>query len=287
MGNAIEIQGVNLENSLVVFENFDRFRSIAESDSLKNLLIEKRSEFGTSFSRPNSRTTEENEFPEGFLEYILDPTNSVVIGDYLFQVHFSEELVYAAPVNTGAADQLQEGKVDAKGIMKFSTNDDVLDLIESGYTSSPGGENAAIFCGGGCSSYDLSTSTAPFNPSGNWYYTRVRYVKAGIYFELSYHMYMHWLIAPIALNSQNIPYSTHNIKYERNCKSTIIQAGNNGVSQLMSLQSSDLNGVSATYNFKRGIYSSTQGLKKILMNVNFQVIAPGINVNSQTLNCRF
>jgi hypothetical protein len=55
----------------------------------------------------------------------------------------------------------------------------------------------------------------------------------------------------------------------------------------MSIQSADLNGASAVYNFKRDVYTSTQGLKKIFMNVNFQVTDPAINVNSQTLNCRF
>lgn len=58
---------------------------------------------------------------------------------------------------------------------------------------------------------------------------------------------------------------------------------------MMSVNSSEAGpgGVGFVYNFKKTLYSSTQGLKKIKLDVNFQVAAPGINVNSSTINCRF
>lgn len=282
------IQSLKQPAPILEFTSFDDYRNLVESEAEKELFMtSRRQELQTT---PNARINSPDitqEIPDGFLEYLLDEKGTVIIGDYLFKVLYKDGIVYSAKKGTQAAIEIPLGKYDNKGVMKFSTEEDVLSLIEAGHTSSPGGLNAGIFCGGGCASYDLSTPVVPLPLSGNGYYTRVRYVKAGIYFELSYHFYMNWLIAPLAVTNVNSPFSSHSVQYVRNCDSSTTQHSGNGISQMMSIQSADLNGVSAVYNFKRDVYTSTQGLKKIFMNVNFQVTDPAINVNSQTLNCRF
>lgn len=77
------LQGVDFDGSLVAFRDFDLFRNIAEDDSLKTVLIGKRTESRKPQIAINNRKEEQNEIPEGFLEYILDENNSVIIGDYL------------------------------------------------------------------------------------------------------------------------------------------------------------------------------------------------------------
>jgi hypothetical protein len=269
--------------SKLVFDDFESFRSLVENDSLSELFVKSRKEETRSTLSISSKINSDENFPDGFLEYILNENNLVTIGDYTFQISLPTESVYAILNDSQLENSLILKDYSKKGIMKFSTSDDVLDLIENGYKGSPESPNAGIFCGGGCDSYDLSTPVTPFNPSGNEYYTRVRYVKAGIYFEVSYHVYMKWLLGPINFNTTNSPYSIHTFSYVGNCNSSVRQHEDNGTSQMMAINSSDGN----VYNFKRTIYRRSEGLKKILLNVNFTVLNPNINVNSRTINCRF
>lgn len=282
--NLEKIPFISSDGSILSISNFESFRKLTESDSLKALL-EKHNDLENRRST-NLRTTEEQEDLGDFLGSILNNENMLSIGDYTFKVLINEEIVYVIGKNSKLDQFLIDGNYSKKGIMRFSTNDDVLNLLENGFTSSPDSKNGFL-CGGGCSSYDLSTPWMPFNPTGNSYSTRVRYVKAGIYFELSYHMYMNWLIGP-PINNANSPFATHQVRYQKNCDSTIRQDSSNGKPQIMSLHSVEQFGISSgRYNFKRNLYARTEGLKKIFVNVNFTVNSPSINVNSNTINCRF
>lgn len=283
------IQSLKKPVTILEFTSFDDYRNLVESEAEKELFMaSRRQELQTA---PNARINSPDitqEIPDGFLEYLLDENGTVIIGDYLFKVLYKDGIVYAAKRTSQAANEIQEGKFDNKGVMKFSTEEDVLSLIEAGHTSSPGGLNAGIFCGGGCGSYDLSTPTTAFNPIGNYYYTRVRYVKAGIYFELSYHFYMHWLIPPVQFTTINSPYSNHNAKYVKNCGSTVREDSSNGLSQMMTPQNYPSDPFTPfTFNFKRNLYSSSESLQKIFLQVSFDSIDPSIQVTSQTINCRF
>ncbi|MBS4071511.1 MAG: hypothetical protein KGZ90_09305 [Algoriphagus sp.] len=283
------IQLLKLPETILEFTSFDEYRNLVESELEKEMFMaSRRQEVQT---RPSGRINNldiTQEIPDGFLEYLLDGNGTVIIGDYLFKVLYQDGFVYAAKKGTQAAIEIPLGKYDNKGVMKFSTEDDVLSLIEAGHTSTPGGINAGIFCGGGCGSYDLSTPTTAFNPTGNYSYSRVRYVKAGIYFELSYHFYMHWLIPPVQFTTLNSPYSNHTAKYVKNCGSTVREDSSNGLSQMMTPQNYPSDPFTPfTFNFKRNIYSSTEGLQKIFLQVSFNSIDPSIQVTSQTINCRF
>ncbi len=210
----------------------------------------------------------------------------VTIGDFTFRIDMPNKSVFAVTKNSNLENSLIQKDFSVKGIMKFSTDDDVLYLLEEGFSGSPKTENSSIFCGGGCGSYDLETAATPFVPTGNYYYTRVRYVKAGIYFELSYHFYIYWVIAPLILNTQNQPYSTHIAIYQGNCRrSDLTNHEQNNQRLLMSVTSAGLVNFSSFYNYKKTLWQRSEGLRRISLTVNFDVPVIPINANSRTITC--
>ena len=132
------IQLLKLPETILEFTSFDEYRNLVESELEKGMFMaSRRQEVQT---RPSGRINNldiTQEIPDGFLEYLLDGNGTVIIGDYLFKVLYQDGFVYAAKKGTQAAIEIPLGKYDNKGVMKFSTEDDVLSLIEAGHTSTP------------------------------------------------------------------------------------------------------------------------------------------------------
>lgn len=281
---------IKVNDGKIIFDSFDSFRNMLEDDALMENFYQE-----TSLLRVNSPdkyfrlANYENDDSIDFLDQLLDQHKMVSIGDYTFRIDLSSKSVYVVPFGSLLENSLIQEDYAAKGVMKFSTDDDVLDLLEDGYTSSPQTANLAILCGGGCSSFDLSTPTTPFVPTPNTFSTRVRYFKAGIYFELSYHFYMNVALGPLALTNLNSPISTHQAIYRGNCRrSDLVIRSDNGVPILMSLngQNSNWNTGSPSFlNFKRTLWSRSEGLRIISLNVDFEVVSAGINTSSRTISC--
>ena len=132
---------------------------------------------------------------DDFLTLLLNQNGVIRLGEYYFKVDFNNEKVLVAREQ---GDLLNS---QSKAVMSFSTSDDVLTLLEAGYTSSPeenSGGRTEFLCGGGCASYDLGTDYLqdPNQLLWNKITTRQRYVKAGIYFELSHHCYTYFFQKP-------------------------------------------------------------------------------------------
>lgn len=274
----------------MIFESFDSFRELLENDELMQDFYEETAHFRGKQSQDFFRINSAHEdYSVEFLDQLLDQNKMVSIGDYTFRIDMSNKAVYVVSKGSVLEEALVQEEYQKKGIMKFSTDNDVLDLLEEGYTSSPQIANSAILCGGGCDSFDLSTPSTFFSPSPNNYSTRVRYVKAGIYFELSYHFYMNWAIGPVTINQSNSPTSTHQAIYRGNCRrSDLVTRSDNGVPTLMSFESigTNLNPFGpSSINFKRSLWRRSEGLRIISLTVNFQVAGLSINANSQSISC--
>ncbi|KEO74395.1 hypothetical protein [Anditalea andensis] len=112
----------------------------------------------------------------------------VQISNYIFRVDLENELVYAVSSHDdGDYADLFNPENNFSGLMVFSTDDNVLDILESGSGKSISIANLAILCGGRCSSYDFSKGVSL--GSDNYVYSENKYRKAGIYFELSHYIY--------------------------------------------------------------------------------------------------
>lgn len=279
---------MKIENKKIIFKDFESYRSLLENPDLLESFYATTSQFRKENNQKYFRVNNEDESDNEFLDQLLDDNQMVTIGEYTFRVDMPNKSVFAVPKNSSLENSLIQKDYSLKGVMKFSTDDDVLYLLEEGFFGSPKTENSSILCGGGCPSYDLSTTQTPFAPTGNYYYTRVRYVKAGIYFELSYHFYIYWGIAPLILNNQNQPSSTHIATYQGNCRrSDLTNHENNNQRLLMSVTSADLSFFSALYNYKNILWRRSEGLRRINLTVNFDVPAIPIFASSQTINCGF
>lgn len=284
------LEFIKISDGKMIFDSFESFRNMLEDDALMEDFYQE-----TSLLRVNSSdkyfrlASFDDDDSIEFLDQLLDQNKMVSIGDYTFRIDLPSESVYVVPFGSPLENSLIQEDYAAKGVMKFSTDDDVLDLLEEGYTSSPKTANLAILCGGGCSSFDLSTPTTPFVPFPNSFSTRVRYFKAGIYFELSYHFYMDVTVGPVALTNLNSPISTHQAIYRGNCRrSDLVNRSDNGIPILMSLngQNSSWNsGFPSFLNFKRTLWSRSEGLRIISLTVDFEVISSGINTTSRTISC--
>jgi hypothetical protein len=281
---------IKISNGKLIFDSFASFRNMLEDDALMEDFYQE-----TSLLRVNSSdkyfrlASFDDDDSFEFLDQLLDQNKMVSIGDYTFRIDLPSESVYVVPFGSPLENSLIQEDYAAKGVMKFSTDDDVLDLLEEGYTSSPQTANLAILCGGGCGSSNLSTPVAPFLAHPNHYWTRVRYVKAGIYFELSYHFYMYWQIYP-GIVPGNEPFSRHWATYRGNCRrSNLTDHKDNDTRKLMKLKKVTYGKNSwdtwGEANYKTALWTRSEGLQRISLVVDFDVPNFQISARSRTISC--
>lgn len=282
---------IKISDGKMIFDSFESFRNMLEDDALMEDFYQE-----TSLLRVNSSdkyfrlASFDDDDSIEFFDQLLDQNKMVSIGDYTFRIDLPSESVYVVPFGSPLENSLIQEDYAAKGVMKFSTDDDVLDLLEEGYTSSPQTANSVILCGGGCKSFDLSTPEVLFVPHPSNYSTRVRYVKAGIYFELMYHFYMNLpLGGPGQLTNQNSPFSTHQAIYRGNCrKSNLVNRSDNGIPLMMAPENSTTSispAAPSFINFKRKLWRRSEGLRIISLTVDFEVASLNIIVKSRTISC--
>lgn len=128
------------------------------------------------------------------LEKLINSNGIVQIGKWIFRLNGKTRTVNAlSEENKQYFGQLKKGEVVPGIIYTFSFDDDVLDLLENGFTSSPtlaSNQKVQLFCGEkGVSTNHIDRVVGPlFNPdpwvSINRGIARVDYYKGGIYFEL-------------------------------------------------------------------------------------------------------
>lgn len=118
---------------------------------------------------------------DDYLASILNEDWIVQIGDYLYRVNIPNEKVFVLPVkHIDQYDQLVEENLKNSNIMVFSTDDDVIELVENGMT----GQEKSLFCHDRKArrSYAIS-DIATITPAVTMQ-LESRYYKGGIIFSL-------------------------------------------------------------------------------------------------------
>lgn len=233
--------------------------------------------------------SEEEDNSIEFLDQLLDPNQMVTIGDYTFRLDLPNEAVYVVAKGSPLQEALIQKDYQKKGIMKFSTSDDVLDLLEAGHTSSPQTANSAIFCGGGCNAYKNLLRTIDLGNYNN-VESEVNYIKAGIYFELSHHIFSFYMSTPSGLDPNNgntppAPLTSYNARYTPNCRNSS-EVIKNEINIEMKYKSKEPGGFfvnSFIFKFKDSLYKSTRGLRKISFTPTYST--RGVNFSGATINC--
>lgn len=143
-----------------------------------------RSVFHPLAGTPVGRVADACAVDDDYLASMLSPEGIVQIGEWIYKVDVCNEKVYALPVAEEAyVGELTEKTPSHEKIQVFSTDDEVLDLIEAGETGDPTAR-IALFCGE--SGIPDNIDDKGFVSYGDGYQLdcKVVYQKAGIYFSL-------------------------------------------------------------------------------------------------------
>lgn len=195
-------------------------------------LQEKSSVNSRKLSAQELQVVETNEF----LASLLNENGLITIGEYTFKVNLGSEKVYA--LNNEFIHQLEDLKnenVENNNILEFSTDDDVLSIIESGDFEKPNANGrVSILCfrEGGANRKDdkfehkelvfRTSSPAPPTLVMNSDMKHV-YQKAGIYFSLMLELKYMWKFddcSTITCYKQMTTDITANVtyRYRQKCK---------------------------------------------------------------------
>jgi hypothetical protein len=164
------------------------------------------------------------------LAQILNEDWIVQIGDYLYRVNKPTESVYVLPAsNVSQYEDLVNENKSNKNIRKFSTEDDVVELAESGAEGQKG-----LFCGESGVGSRSSTNTHGSSPGINTGVTStLRHSKFGIYFTIVMESYSDWGLSQFKFE---FPTSSDQRRFKRRCE-TVEYVPYSGTSQWQSLMS--------------------------------------------------
>jgi hypothetical protein len=179
---------IQYDGRMLVFNTSDDYGSYVNNpDSVTVVSLTKQTEtlgFESYYSKCTEVGFDKNNdiIQDDYLASILNEDCIVQIGEYLYRVNVASESVY---VMSSQFIELYEDLVNEditnKNIMKFSTDEDVIDLVENGL-------DGCKDCGG-CGSGSYYTNEIELkNQAGTTVVTavgKVRYYTAGIYFKLS------------------------------------------------------------------------------------------------------
>lgn len=136
-----------------------------------------------SLTEVPSIKSSKNAIDDDYLRSLLNQDNIMQIGDYLYRINKTDESVYVLPAeNINQYSDLVSENIKNLNIKVYSTDDDVIELVESGLTGSEKG----IFCKDRKAYKVSSTSnqvTVLANPKVDMI-IEAMYNKYGVYFTL-------------------------------------------------------------------------------------------------------
>ncbi|MEB2778110.1 hypothetical protein SYJ56_22545 [Algoriphagus sp. D3-2-R+10] len=221
----------DLSSGILHFKDKEEFSDyLASSDKSSDLnfysLAMALGEFNTS---KNLRTNESKEFIEEFegsaLLEILNEDGMVIIDSSLYFLDFGNKVI-AVTQDFSLKDNLLDGKFEDENIKLFSFEDEVLELVEIG-SSSTVNSRTLLFCSDRKASGKMEKIDYEYLDAGSQTAHRVEtkhgYQKAGIYFSLL--TQIKHMSKP---NGSALPWSASNTylhlerytKFKRRCGST-------------------------------------------------------------------
>lgn len=268
---------VEINNGVAHFKSLENYTSVLENtdDNFRKSLIkylDNQSSYksfksvykytGSNVEVRKLSTKEESIVEDNdFLSTILNDERMVAIGDYVFKISFDDELVYAASLNNvSLVEAVKNENSENPEVQVFSTDDDVLHLLEEGSSGTVNGRTN-LFCGesGADAKDDKGFDDCPYAYCAGYRQdNKVVYQKAGVYFSLqakTKFQYLSgigiWVAADAGDQSIDFYY-----KYEPKCK---------GVSEGSSILYDD----GSDNELNKRIYESTRGLHKYRYNAYF------------------
>lgn len=169
----------------------------------------------------------------------------------MFKVDLKNKQVYAllasdADQNENLISKMKEDQPRDAKIRVFSTNDDVLDMIENGQLGESSNQRVALFCGESGADSEKDEEPALYRDDLRLD-CKVVYQKAGIYFSLQAKVQSQNRFAGNWYSQQDYLTLEYNVWYEPKCRDTVYDSNriNNG-------------GLSSELN--RRPYENTRGL---------------------------
>jgi len=195
-----------------------------------------------------------------FLSSILNEDGIEIIGDHYYKVNLGSERVFVLSDDfANEIEDLKKEKTTNENLLVFSTNDDVLYLIDEGSKGTLNGRTE-LFCRKSGAGEDKDNSFVVEPVYGDYRQdNKVVYQKAGIYFSLQAKTKMQyksltglWVDAGVT-NNQVLNYY---VKFEPKCRS---------ISEHSGTRSDD--GPSNAFNYRP--YESARGLHKYRYEADF------------------
>lgn len=208
------------------------------------------------------------------LAALVTPEGIIEIGEWIFKINKINNSV--AALHESNSHFLTELKSDIANpnIYLFSTNDDILDLLEEGLTQGTSTSRVSILCGGGAGESNETTQpyTAPA-PDKIKLIGSSQYKKFGVYFHLYTSVY-------VVVNEQNgniIIQHTHAYYYKTNCKKYVESGPYTFNNDLKTGDYNFLSG-SSSYDCRQNIYKSTRGLHDYIVTAQYSYKGGGVIV---------
>ena len=185
---------VSVKNNLLVFKTTEDYRNVVDNSSPEQMVkfmseVKAMTNFTSYdkqyFSKNPSLLSDSTLINSDFLKTILNKDAAVQIGNYIYKIDIANEKVFA--LHASHEDQYVDvvnGNTSNSNVQSFSTNDNVLDLIEeSGQKKT---ESTMLFCKeDGIGSYAETTNYIYVDNDGE---IRLKgdlaYRRFGIYFHL-------------------------------------------------------------------------------------------------------
>lgn len=177
---------ISKSNEVLKFESINEFESFATNEDaeakskvLKSIKDSKFSSYLTSTDLVAKSGDDTNQEMDDFLGQLLNKDCAIVIGDHLYKVDLKNESVYALAFAKNDDYSTAISKINKldKDVLKFSTDDNVLELVRNGnFESKASCDGAASFDEKSVVNSNYGTSIFQF---------QAKYFKGGIYFRVT------------------------------------------------------------------------------------------------------
>lgn len=177
---------ISTDRNVLKFVSIEAFQEFVESDmeTVRNETTQmiKVSKFKNYFSTNQPKNLNNSDITntemDDFLGQLLNVDGAIVIGENLFKVNLEEKKVYVVFYNDDYQEALTKINKNDKTVQTYSTEDDVLNLIQNGGVMLKA-------CGGSASFNDYEDKYINDGPNTSYILFRARYFKAGIYFRVT------------------------------------------------------------------------------------------------------
>jgi hypothetical protein len=185
------VEKVQLHNKVVKFDTHQGYINFIEntSDSAKSIFLRTLSVqgFDNYFSNPLNVNVPNDSLGkyemDEFFGQILNDQGIFQIENYLFKVSILDSSVYVLPFDEEKDDYegLANSFLTNKKTVKFTTDDDVIDLVFG---------NGSPKCGGS-QSFEKISNNVVLGTGGEYCYFRVNYLKLGVYYTVRVKGFQH------------------------------------------------------------------------------------------------